>query len=71
MSRKGDCWDNACAESVFSTLKRELIYHRTFANQDEARAEIFNYIETFYNRQRRHSHIGYLSPEEFEREKVA
>lgn len=71
MSRKADCWDNACAESAFSTLKRELIYRRKFVSHAEARREIFDYIEVFYNRQRRHSHIDYLSPEEFERRKAA
>lgn len=71
MSRKGDCWDNACAESIFATLKRELIYRVKFANQEEARCAIFDYIEAFYNRQRRHSYLGYLSPEEFERRNVA
>ena len=71
MSRKGDCWDNACAESIFATLKRELIYRTVFQNQAAAQSLIFQYIESFYNRQRRHSYLGYLSPDEFERRKVA
>lgn len=70
MSRKGDCWDNACAESIFATLKRELIYCVDFDNQDCARRLIFSYIESFYNRRRRHSYLGYLSPDEFEKRKV-
>jgi len=70
MSRKGNCWDNAVAESFFSTLKRELIYpHGIFANLEEARNRIFSYIETWYNRQRRHSALQYLSPSEYEIEK--
>jgi putative transposase len=70
MSRKGNCWDNAVAESFFSTLKRELIYpNGIFANKDEARSKIFSYIETWYNRQRKHSALQYLSPSEYEFEK--
>jgi len=71
MSRKADCWDNACAESMFSTLKRELIYRKQFENHADAKLEIFEYIEVFYNRQRRHSFIGYMSPENFEKGEVA
>ena len=67
MSRKGNCWDNACAESFFGSLKQELVYHTHYATREEARKDIFNYIEVFYNRQRRHSTIGYMSPIEFER----
>ena len=66
MSRRGDCWDNAVAESFFATLKLDLIYRETFRTRREARQAIFNYIEVFYNRQRRHSYLGYLSPAEFE-----
>ena len=66
MSRKGDCWDNAVAESFFSTLKTELIHGRIFASQDQASAAIAEYIDRFYNPRRRHSHLGYLSPIEFE-----
>jgi transposase InsO family protein len=66
MSRKGNCWDNAVAESFFATLKTELVYLRRFATRAEAREAIFDFIETFYNRQRRHSTLGYLSPVDFE-----
>jgi putative transposase len=71
MSRKGDCWDNAVVESFFSTLKQELVYRTTFADHDAARAALFNYIETFYNRRRLHSSLGYLSPVEYERRAAA
>ena len=67
MSRTADCWDNAVVESFFSTLKQELVYRRDFSTHDEARAAIFEYIEGFYNRTRRHSTLGYLSPMEYER----
>jgi transposase InsO family protein len=66
MSRKGNCWDNAVAESFFATLKLELGYQRHWHTRTQARSEIFEYIELFYNRQRRHSALGYLSPDEFE-----
>ena len=66
MSRKGNCWDNACVESFFGTLKRELVYHRHYATRDDARQDLFEYIEVFYNRQRRHSTLGYDSPAEYE-----
>ena len=66
MSRKGNCWDNACVESFFGTLKRELVYHRHDETRDEATRDIFEYIEVFYNRTRRHSALGYDSPAEFE-----
>ena len=66
MSRKGNCWDNACVESFFGTLKRELVYHRRYATREEATQDIFEYIEVFYNRKRRHSTLGYDSPAEFE-----
>lgn len=66
MSRKGNCYDNAAMESFWSTLKLELVYRRTFATRGHARQEIFDYIETFYNRQRIHSALGYLSPVDFE-----
>ena len=68
MSRKGNCYDNAVAESFFSTLKNELIHHQTYHTRDEARREIFAFIEGFYNRQRLHQSLGYLSPLEFERQ---
>jgi putative transposase len=66
MSRKGNCWDNACIESFFGTLKRELVYHRHYATREDATRDIFEYIEVFYNRQRRHSTLGYHSPAEYE-----
>ena len=66
MSRKGNCWDNACIESFFGTLKRELVYHRHDETREAARQDIFEYIEVFYNRRRRHSTLGYDSPAEFE-----
>lgn len=66
MSRTGDCYDNAPKESFWATLKKELMSDRAFATRAEARAAIFDYIEVFYNRQRIHSRIGYVSPEQFE-----
>ena len=66
MSRKGNCWDNAVAESFFATLKTELVYTRRFATRAEAREAIFEFIEVFYNRRRRHSTLGYLSLVDFE-----
>lgn len=66
LSRRGNCWDNACVESFFGTLKRELIHHRQYQSREDARQEIFEYLEVFYNRQRRHSTLGYQSPAEFE-----
>lgn len=68
MSRKGNCWDNAAMESFFSRLKVELIYAECFKTVDEAKSEIFQYIEIFYNRQRRHSSLGYVSPDRFEQQ---
>lgn len=67
MSRKGDCWDNAVAESFFATLKVELTTKTLWATRDEARSAVFEYIEIWYNRRRRHSTNGYLSPLEFEK----
>ena len=67
MGAVGTAYDNAVAESFFSTLKRELVHRHRFATRDEARAAIFEFIEVFYNRQRRHSTIGMVSPAEFER----
>lgn len=66
MSRKGDCFDNACAESFMSTLKNELTHHLQFHTREEAKTAIFEFIEVFYNRQRLHQTLGYLSPAEFE-----
>ena len=68
MSRRGNCYDNAAMESFWSTLKEELIHRRTFASRAEAAGAIFDYIETFYNRERLHSALGYLSPVEFEKQ---
>lgn len=67
MSRKGNAWDNAVAESFFSNLKNELTHHRNFDNPSQAKSEIFNYIEIFYNRQRAHAALNYISPSEFEK----
>lgn len=66
MSRRGNCWDNAPAESFFHTLKTELVYHRRYQSRDEAKQDIFEYIEVFYNRQRCHSTIGYQTPMGYE-----
>ena len=66
MSKKGDCWDNAVAESFFHTLKIELVHHCNYETRDDARASIFEYIEVFYNRQRSHSANGYEAPLVFE-----
>lgn len=66
MSRRGNCWDNAVVESFFHTLKTELVYHRRYITREEARQDIFEWIEVFYNRARRHSTLGYRSPAEFE-----
>ena len=67
MSRRGNCWDNAVAESFFSSLKKERIRKRVYKTRDLARADVFDYIEVFYNKTRRHSHLGDVSPEAFER----
>ena len=67
MSRKGNCWDNAVAESFFATLKTELVHHEKYKTREEARLSIFDYIETFYNKRRLHSHLNYSSPEDFEK----
>jgi len=66
MSRKGDCWDNAPMESFFHTLKTELTHHKQYQTREEAKRDIFEYIEVFYNRERLHSSLGYKSPLEFE-----
>jgi putative transposase len=66
MSRRGDCYDNAAAESFFKTLKAELVYHEHYATREQARRSIFEYVEVFYNRRRLHSSLGYVSPERFE-----
>jgi putative transposase len=66
MSGRGDCWDNAVMESFWATLKTELVHHECYATREQARRSIFEYIEVFYNRQRLHSSLGYVSPETFE-----
>ena len=66
MSRKGDCWDNAVAESFFASLKTERAFYRKYRTRDEARQDIVNYIEMFYNSKRLHSSLGYLSPRDFD-----
>jgi len=68
MSRSGNVWDNAAMESFFSSLKTERISNKTYRTRNEAKADVFDYIEHFYNSKRRHSTIGYLSPMEFERQ---
>jgi transposase InsO family protein len=66
MSSKGNCYDNAPTESFFSTMKRELVYRERYQTREEAEQSLFEYIEVFYNRQRRHSSLGYISPMQFE-----
>lgn len=66
MSGKGDCWDNACMESFWATLKTELVNHEHYQTREQAKQSIFEYIEVFYNRNRLHSSLGYKSPEAFE-----
>ena len=71
MSRKGDCWDNAVSESFFKTLKVERVRDRDYWTREEAKSDIIDYIERFYNRKRRHSYLGYLSPVQFELREAA
>jgi transposase InsO family protein len=71
MSRKGNCWDNAPMESFFGTLKKELVHHKKYKTREEAKRDIFEYIEVFYNRERLHSSLGYLSPLDYERKIAA
>ena len=66
MSRKGNCWDNACAESFFATLKTEEVFRRKYKTRDEARFYIFEYIAVFYNRKRRHYFLDGYSPAGYE-----
>jgi putative transposase len=66
MSGVGQCWDNAPIESFWSTLKTELVHHERYATREQARGSVFEYVEVFYNRQRLHSSLGYVSPEQFE-----
>ena len=67
MGSKGDCFDNAVAESFFATLKKELINRRSWPSKAELRTEVFDYIEVFYNRERRHSTLGQRSPADYEK----
>ena len=67
MSRRGNCWDNAVVESFFGTLKSELVHRCRFTTRQQARQEVFEYIEVWYNRCRRHSSLGYVSPVAYER----
>lgn len=71
MSRAGDCWDNAVVESFFATLKRELLDGQVFASRSAAQLLVFEYIEIFFNRQRRHSTPGFLAPVAFEEQRRA
>ncbi len=71
MSRKGDCWDNAVAESFFGSLKTQWTDDQDYLTHEDAKKSIFEYIELFYNLKRRHSHLGYKSPIDFERENVS
>ncbi len=71
MSRRGNCYDNAFAESFFATLKKELIYQRRFQTIDDVRTAVFHYIEVWYNRERLHSSLGYKAPAQFETENFA
>ena len=70
MSRRANCYDNAFIESIWSSLKYETVYHRKFATRADPRSAIFDYIETFYNRTRLHSSLGYLSPVQFESQTI-
>lgn len=67
MNRAGNVWDNSTMESFFSSLKTERVYRKVYRTRDQARTDVFDYIERFYNPKRRHSTIGYVSPAEFER----
>ncbi|HCE4735572.1 TPA: DDE-type integrase/transposase/recombinase, partial [Vibrio parahaemolyticus] len=71
MTRKGNCWDNACVESFFHSMKVEAIQYEPIMTRDEMRQTVFEYIEVDYNRTRRHSALGYLSPVNFEQKNVA
>jgi transposase InsO family protein len=71
MGSKGDCYDNAVAESFFATLKKELVHRRSWPTRRELTTEVFEYIEIFYNRTRRHSRLGMLSPADYEAAQAA
>ena len=66
MSRKGNCWDNAVAESFFGSLKTERVFFTNYKTREDARRDVIDNIEMFYNSKRRHSYLGYVSPREFE-----
>ena len=66
MSRRGNCWDNAPMESLFASLKKELVHHERYQTMAEAKASLFEFIEVFYNRERRHSSLGHVAPAKFE-----
>jgi transposase InsO family protein len=70
MSGKGNCYDNTVAESLFSSLKNEIVHHRNFQTRDEARTEIFEYIELFYNRKRLHQSLNYQTPMKYKSKRV-
>jgi len=71
MSRQGNCYDNAAMESFFHSLKTELVFHEHYQSHVEARASLFGQIEVFYNRERLHSTLGHVSPDEFEKHSAA
>ncbi|WP_183032620.1 IS3 family transposase, partial [Cupriavidus sp. UME77] len=68
MSRKGNCWDNAPSESFFNSLKNERVHGQRYATHEQAKDDLFDYIEIFYNRSRRHSTLGYVSPAQYLRD---
>jgi putative transposase len=70
MSGSGNCYDNAAMESFFASLKRERVNRVRYRTRDQARADVFEYIEVFYNRKRRHGYLGYISPEDFETQSI-
>ena len=70
MSRAGNCWDNAATESFFASLKAERVARKTYRTRDQAKADVFDYVERWYNPQRRHSTLGYLSPIAFEQQEA-
>ena len=70
MSRKGNCWDNAVAESFFGSLKTERVFFANYKTREDAKRDIVDYIEMFYNSRRRHSYLGYVSPKEFEEQRL-
>ena len=71
MSRRDNCYDNTVAESFFSSLRKERIHRKIYQTRNDARSDLFDYIEVFYNKTRRHSHLGQLSPHDFERASLA